>query len=116
MRRETVKAVTDRLPAPPGETFIGIDVGEDFLDLAIVNDSRRTMAFQWVALDDLGEIPCTALARKINEVVPELDPCATVLVDSPRCPRDLDLSWAIRREPVPPSVKSTSNSSGYSLC
>ena len=101
MRRETVKAVTDRLPAPPGETFIGIDVGEDFLDLAIVNDSRRTMAFQWVALDDLGEIPCTALARKINEVVPELDPCATVLVDSPRCPRDLDLSWAIRREPVP---------------
>jgi hypothetical protein len=101
MRHETVKAVTDRFPAPPGETFIGIDVGEDFLDLAIVNASRRTMAFQWVALDDLGEIPCTALARKIKEVVPELDPRARVLIDSPRCPRDLDLAWAMRREPVP---------------
>jgi hypothetical protein len=98
-----VKAATERLARPSGESFVGIDVGEDFLDLAIVNGSRRTMSFQSVALDGLGEIPCTALARKIREVAPELDARATVLVDSPRWPRDLDWSRGLEwREPTPP--------------
>ena len=97
-----MKASIDRFPAPSGEMFAGIDVGENFLDLAIVNASRRTMSFQWVALDALGEIPCAALARKITEVAPEIDARATVLVDSPRCPRDIDLSDGTVRKPAPP--------------
>ena len=96
-----MKAVARRSPSPRGETFIGIDVGEDFLDLAIVNAALRTMSFQRVALDGLGEIPCTALSRKIKEVAPQIDARATVLVDSPRCPRDFDLSGTERRDPVP---------------
>jgi hypothetical protein len=100
---ETVTAIIDRFPAPPGEMFAGIDVGENFLDLAIVNAARRTMSFQWVALDPLGEVPCTALARQIKEVAPEFDARATVLVDSPRWPRDLDLAQGtVLRRPVPP--------------
>jgi hypothetical protein len=96
-----VKAATASFSVPSGETFIGIDVGENFLDLAIVNAFRRTMSFQSVALHGLGESPGTALARKIKEVAPELGARATVLVDSPRCPRDLDLSGTERRDLVP---------------
>ena len=97
-----MKAVTEPLARLSVESFVGIDVGENFLDLALVNASRRTMSFQSVALDGLGETPCTALARKIKEVAPELDARATVLVDSPRWPRDLDWSQGTEgRDPVP---------------
>ena len=48
-----MRAHTQRLPGPLGGSFIGIDVGENFLDLAIVDTPPRTLVFKRVALDRL---------------------------------------------------------------
>ena len=83
-------------------SIAGIDVGENFLDLAIVDSPPRTLVFKRVALDGLNGTACSTLARRIQVAAPELDSRATALVDSPRWPRDLDWSrGARRRDPAP---------------
>jgi len=79
-----------RLAANPSAAFVGIDVGEDFLDLAIV--SERSLRFARVAFAGLSGQASAALARRIIEAAPELDPHTVTIVDSPRWPRDLDWS------------------------
>jgi hypothetical protein len=77
----------------PGTTFVGIDVGEDFLDLAILRSKvlrAYRLDYQRIDLRDLNHRPIDALARKIQSVLPR-DRCLA-LVDSPRSPRDLDLT------------------------
>ncbi len=90
------------LPGPLRGSIAGIDVGENFLDLAIVGSPPRTLVFKRVALDGLNGTACSTLARRIKDAAPELDSRATALVDSPRWPRDLDWSRGTqRRAPAP---------------
>ncbi|MGB6561391.1 MAG: hypothetical protein WBE69_02165 [Candidatus Binataceae bacterium] len=90
------------LPGPLRGSFVGIDVGENFLDLAIVDTPPRTLVFKRVALDGLNGTACGALAQRIKDAAPELDERATALVDSPRWPRDLDWSRGThKRDPAP---------------
>jgi hypothetical protein len=91
------------LPGPFSASFVGIDVGENFLDLAIVDSPPRTLVFKRVAVDGLNGTACGTLAHRIKDAAPELDARAIALVDSPRWPRDLDWSrGAHRRDPAPP--------------
>ncbi|MFZ1121538.1 MAG: hypothetical protein WAN81_15030 [Candidatus Binataceae bacterium] len=90
------------LPGPFSGSFVGVDVGENFLDLASVDAPPRTLVFKRVALDGLKGTACGTLAQRIKDAAPELDPRATALVDSPRWPRDLDWSRGThRRDPAP---------------
>jgi hypothetical protein len=88
---------------------IGIDVGEDFLDLAVLDEAAKALRLARVAVagveeniianadgtragiaDDAGAI--FELARRLLAAVPEFGVAgAIVLIDSPRWPRDLDL-------------------------
>jgi len=81
-----------RLYADPSTTYVGIDVGEDFLDLAIVNPRARSLRFARVALTGLSGQVSAALAGRIIEAAPELDAHTVAMVDSPRWPCDLDWS------------------------
>ena len=51
--RSSMRARAQRLPGPLGGSFVGIDVGENFLDLAILDSPPRTLVFKRVALDGL---------------------------------------------------------------
>jgi len=82
--------------------FIGIDVGENFLHLAIVHSPPRTLVFKLVVLEGLGAPVCATLAERITDAAPGLDAGTIALVDSPRWPRDLDYSRGThKREPEP---------------
>ena len=97
-----MRAHTQRLPGPLGGSFIGIDVGENFLDLAILDTPRRTLVLKRVPLDRLNGNACATLAERIKEAVPGVDAHVSVLVDSPRWPRDLDWSNPPdKRDPAP---------------
>ncbi|MGZ6228470.1 MAG: hypothetical protein ACXWNE_10095 [Candidatus Binataceae bacterium] len=97
-----MRAHTQRLPGPLGGSFIGIDVGENFLDLAILDTPPRTLVLKRVPLDRLNGSACATLAERIKEAVPGVDAHVSVLVDSPRWPRDLDWSNPPdKRDPVP---------------
>ena len=84
----------------------GIDVGEDFLDLATFSPANRDLSLARVDLRTISPTPAerstrsqveasavTSLRAILIETVPELAG-ATVLVDSPRWPRDLDWTEA----------------------
>lgn len=96
-----------QLAANPSAAFVGIDVGEDFLDLAIVSPPTRSLRFARVALAGLSGQASAALAHRIIEAVPEFDVHTVAMVDSPRWPCDLDWSRFERtgelqyREPPP---------------
>jgi len=97
-----MRAHTQRLPGPSGGSFIGIDVGENFLDLAILDTPPRTLVLKRVPLDRLNGNACATLAERIKEAVPGVDAHVRVLVDSPRWPRDLDWSNPPdKRDPAP---------------
>ena len=80
--------------------IVGIDVGEDFLDLAIVNAAVKQLRLARVAVTGVdrgaGVNDCGAigeLGRRLLAAAPELGANGAVaLVDSPRWPRDLDLA------------------------
>jgi hypothetical protein len=102
------------LARPIATPIIGIDVGEDFLDLAILDGAARTLRLARVAVagiesgaDRDGVAPdgfalagivndavaIRELQRRLQAAAPELDARgAIVLIDSPRSPRDLELS------------------------
>jgi hypothetical protein len=95
-------AAGEALSGPLNGSFVGIDVGENFLDLAIVDSPPRTLVFKRVALDGLNGNACGTLAQRIEEAAPGLDARTVVLVDSPRWPCDLDWSrGAHLRDPAP---------------
>jgi len=100
--------------------LIGVDVGEDFLDLAVLDGAAKTLRLARVAVagveravgarnlavkdyiagDGAARTPIagvhaaiTGLRRRLLAAAPELGAAdATVMVDSPRWPRDLDLA------------------------
>jgi hypothetical protein len=86
--------------------IVGIDVGEDFLDLAIVDTAARRLRLARVAVrgvESFAEVESEGsgkdrgaigeLSRRLLAAAPELgESGAIAMVDSPRWPRDLDLS------------------------
>jgi hypothetical protein len=106
--------VVKLLQAASGVPIVGIDVGEDFLDLAIVDAAAKHLRLERVAVvgierggDTNSGEPSTGdtdggearklsgideLRRRILAAAPELGASGAIaLVDSPRWPRDLDL-------------------------
>jgi len=73
-------------------TVVGVDVGEDFLDLAIVKPSKRSLDFERIALTALDTPIVANLAALIRRAVGISLRGAIVLIDSPRCPRDISQS------------------------
>lgn len=101
--------------APPAGPIIGIDVGEDFLDLAILDAAAKHLRLARVAVAgvDRGGVArdgiahdglaqngtvnargaIAELACRLLAAAPELGATGTIaLIDSPRWPRDLDLA------------------------
>jgi hypothetical protein len=91
-----------RLHLDPAATIAGVDVGEQFLDLAIVIRKTRRLIMRRIRLDDLAEdeTPGTCkdtssviatIASRLRSTAPELAN-AIAIVDSPAWPADCDLS------------------------
>src|SRR5882757_1487885 len=97
-----VSSQCSRIEIGRERAIVGIDVGENRLDLAIIDARRRTMRFEEIALSKFGgDDPIGALADALAEVAPELCDGAIAIVDSPRSPLDLDCSTAFFRQMVP---------------
>lgn len=86
---------------PPHPVIAGIDVGEDFLDLALIDPSDRQLHFAIVDLrritgtvGDSASAALEELARRVSQAAPNLKQGAIAVIDSPRWPRDLDWSQA----------------------
>jgi hypothetical protein len=86
--------------------IVGIDVGEDFLDLAIVDAAAKHLRLARVAVagverdtnggDDRVGSAIDELRRRMLFAAPELSASGAIaLVDSPRSPRDFDLAEGI---------------------
>jgi hypothetical protein len=92
-----------RLAEPLPDLFVGIDVGEKFLDLARVDSAAQSLDLTQISLVDVGEPVCEALAQRIAAAVPGIGADAIAIVDSPRRPRDLDSSLPAPRliDPAP---------------
>jgi len=91
-----------RLHLGPHRTIAGIDVGERFLDIAIVASKPRRLVLRRVRLDDIAKGDFTGvnnesanvitmIAARLRTEAPELAD-AVAIVDSPAWPVDLDLS------------------------
>src|SRR6266481_6461862 len=94
-----LSAALHRLSVGHDTTIAGIDVGEDFLDLAILVSGKSELRLARTALRGIsGDTPgaVAQLAARIMDIVPQLAGPAIALVDSPRWPCDLD--WS---KPVP---------------
>ena len=84
----------------PHAVVAGVDVGEDFLDIATLAPESHHLSLTRVNLRDIGSAPAgnsldtnaiALLGARLADDVPELRG-AIVLVDSPRWPSDLDWS------------------------
>ena len=97
--------VVKLLQATSEGPIVGIDLGEDFLDLAIVDEAGKHLRLERVAVvgverggdTDSGDVRMgrgiDELRRRILAAAPELGASGAIaLVDSPRWPRDLDLA------------------------
>jgi hypothetical protein len=72
--------------------ILGVDVGEDYLDLAMLAADRTSLAYHRVPLDGIRRPVAESIAHRIAAAV-GLDLRGSVaLVDSPRAPRDVDCS------------------------
>src|ERR1700737_3956432 len=88
-----IPAALRRLSVGRDTTIAGIDVGEDFLALAILVSEKSELRLARIALRGIsGDAPgaLAQLAARIIDVAPELAVPAIALVDSPRWPCDLD--------------------------
>ena len=96
-------AATRRIQLDRDATIAGIDVGEDFLDLALLPPLRRSLLLARVDLRGIGREAdgrglssdagaIEELALRIARAVPLPTQGAIALVDSPRWPSDLDWS------------------------
>src|ERR1700733_9263456 len=83
-----------RIALPRDAPILGIDVGEDFLDLAKLSGDRATLSYHRVSLLGIARPVVESLATLIADVVGDYVRGAIALVDSPRTPRDIDCSGA----------------------
>ncbi len=85
------------------EMAAGIDVGEDFLDLAVLRTRAMTLEHHRIALRGIEAAPLEMLRERLRACCPDAGPSWLALIDSPRWPLDLDCSKPalVRRDPVP---------------
>jgi len=70
--------------------ILGVDVGEDYLDLAMLTDDRAKLSYHRVPLAGIGSPVVESIARGIAGAVGRDLASGVALVDSPRTPRDID--------------------------
>jgi predicted nuclease with RNAse H fold len=75
--------------------ILGIDVGEDFLDLAILTPDRARFSYHRVPLDGIAKPVAAAICDRIVAASPIDLRGAVALIDSPRAPRDVDCSGPV---------------------
>lgn len=92
------------MAVPPPEVAVGVDVGEDFLDLAELRIASHTVRHHRIALRGIEANPLVILCERLTACCPDCGPRWLALIDSPRWPRDLDCSSSaiVARDPVPP--------------
>ncbi len=73
-------------------TILGVDVGEDFLDLAMLTPERVGLSYHRVALVGVANPVVYSIAHRIAEALGRDLRGGIALVDSPRTPRDVDCS------------------------
>jgi hypothetical protein len=85
------------------EVAVGVDVGEDFLDLAVLRSNPLTLSHHRIGLHGIEDDPAGILSERLAVACPDAGPQWLALIDSPRWPRDLDLSkpTICRRDPEP---------------
>ena len=74
--------------------ILGVDVGEDFLELALLSADRAALSHHRVALAGIAKPVVESLAKRVVNAVGRNLRGALALVDSPRTPRDIDCSGA----------------------
>jgi hypothetical protein len=72
--------------------ILGIDVGEDYLDVAMLTADRATLSYHRVPLAGIASPVAESIAQRIANAVERDLRGGVVLVDSPRTPRDVDCS------------------------
>ena len=72
--------------------ILGIDVGEDYLDIAMLNGEPAALSYHRVAIAGIPAPVVESLARRIADAVGCDLREGIALVDSPRTPRDIDCS------------------------
>jgi len=85
------------------QVAVGVDVGEDFLDLAVLRTNPPTLTRHRIGLRGIEDNPAQILSERLAASCPDSGPQWLALIDSPRWPRDLDLSrpTVSRRNPEP---------------
>ena len=84
-------ACTIRRVATP-QVAVGVDVGEDFLDLAVLRANPLTLTHHRIGLRGIEDDPARILSERLAASCPDSGPQWLALIDSPRWPRDLELS------------------------
>ena len=77
-----------------GAPILGVDVGEDYLDLALLTASRTRLSYHRVRLAGIANPATASVAQRIADAVDHDLRGGVALVDSPRTPRDVDCSGA----------------------
>ena len=109
-----------RLQLDANATIAGVDVGEQFLDIAIAIGETRRLILRRIRLDDLAEnesaqtcnktsIVIATIASRLRLAAPELAN-AIAIVDSPAWPSDCDLSREGLEKRTPRAAKHPSQS------
>jgi hypothetical protein len=75
-----------------GAPILGVDVGEDYLDLAMLSGDRARLSYHRVALDGIASPVADSIARRLADALGGDLRGGIALVDSPRTPRDVDCS------------------------
>jgi hypothetical protein len=88
-----------------GAPILGIDVGEDYLDLAMLAADRTRLSYHRVPLEGITSPVAESIARRIAKAVAHDLRGGVAFVDSPRTPRDIDCSGGkmVRRMEAPPA-------------
>jgi hypothetical protein len=91
------------VPVATPEGVAGVDVGEDFLDVALLRIGSAEIEHRRIALDGIDADLSRMLVERLRACCPDLTPKWLALIDSPRWPLDLDYSsaTAAARNPVP---------------
>jgi hypothetical protein len=94
LRVKSDGCVRRRILVARGAPILGIDVGEDYLDLAMLSGDRATLSHHRIPLAGVRSPVVESIARLVAYAVGSELRGAVALVDSPRTPRDIDCSGA----------------------
>src|SRR5277367_4932935 len=72
-----------------GRPIVGIDVGEDFLDLAALEKGWTCLRYARIGLKDIESAPIDTIADRLRAIASPITVETFAIVDSPRWPRAL---------------------------